>query len=327
LLTLILHGCHLFADGSIPCTADELPDCAEVEGDADTDTDADSDTDADADADSDADSDADTDSDTDTDIGDPEAAVALSLNAGASAWRFLGIDETGAEAFDVGGSGALTGAPMWVPGSGNAAVVTGTELWVMNSDGASFQSDAGVPLVDAAYSAASDTVWAVSEEGLWGDQFDGTGINLYANDFARNAHVLVNNSAVWIIDLGKDGRPDLLRYTQTEGLSVEHEDYDTIEGRSIGAYLGPDDRVWVCSEGGGTWAVDAIASGDTSPNRLAQGALTDVIDCGYDPGTDEVLMISKSQGVFRVQADNTTTHWVSGLSEVIVRGEVVPADL
>ena len=135
------------------------------------------------------------------------------------------------------------------------------------------------------------------------------------------------NKGVWLIDFGSDGRPDLHRWTDGE-VDLWIEDYDSIEGRSVAAFVGPEAEVWVCSEGGGTWSVAEIAAGISAPARLAQGGLTDVVDCGYDPGTDEVLMISGVGGIFRVQADNTTSNWVGGFADqVVVRAEVVPFDL
>ena len=323
MLTLLLTACHLFADGSIPCSADELPDCAQVEGDADADTDADTDADADGDSDTDADSDADTDADADTDVGISEVAVALSAK-GSSQWRFLAVNEDAEADLDLTGSGDILGAPMWVPSFQQGGVATDAELYLISDSGPELAAGLSFGINDAAYVAADDAIYVGSDTALWLYTFDG--FERVDGSFERLTHVMSDGLGLWLIDLGLDGKPTLYSYTSAGGLSLEIEDYDSIEGRSEAAFVGADGDVWVCSQGGGTWAVADIAAGSTSPARLAQGALTDVVDCGYDPGTDEVLMISASQGIFRVQADNTTSNWFAGLPEVIVGAEVVPFD-
>ena len=315
-MILTLSACHLFSSAEIPCTSDELPGCADTAGESDTDTDTD------ADSDTDADADADTDSDSDTDVvGDPEAGVVMSVRSGSD-WLVRVLDPKGAETFSYGESGAVFGPVAWDEAASTAWIASNSDgnLYKIDSTGAKRVESLGSEAVDVAISGS--WLYATDGQNLVRLSLSSGDTEMLSANGLTQALALVEDGdeGVYIIDRGS-GSPSLLHYEAGSlGLSVAN--YDSIDARSVGAYL-RDGEVWLCSEGGGTWSVGQLKSGDSSPERLAQGAITDVVDCGYDAGSDEVLFLSVGRGVFRVASDNTTTEWATSAGGLIVRGEVL----
>ena len=316
MLILTLSACHLFSSAEIPCTSDELPGCADTGPEADTDTDADADSDTDADTDADADSD--TDSDTDTDL-TPTAGVVGSIRNGSD-WQVQVLDAQGTQLFSYGEAGKALGPVAWdAEGQVVYLASDGDDvLYRVSSTGPTAIADMGAAAVDVAINGT----WLYLTDGstLVRVSLASSETQTLSSGELTQALQLVpdEGEGVYVIDRGS-GSPSLLHW-ESGNLSLSVADFDSIDARVVGAYL-REGEVWTCSEGGGTWSVGQLKSGDTQPERLAQGAITDVVDCGYDHGSDEVLFFSTSRGVFRVAADNTTTEWATS-SGLIWRGDV-----
>ena len=313
MLILTLSACHLFSSAEIPCARDELPGCLDT---------AEADTDTDSDADSDADSDTDTDTDTDTDVvGDPTAGLVMSVR-GSSDWLVRVLDQQGAESFSYGQAGAVFGPVAWDE-AGQVAYVASNGDGDLYKIGSSCPQSLG-PLGGVAVDLAINGSWLYATDGtnLVRLSLSSGATEPLSSELTQALQLIPDKGdGVYIIDRGS-GSPSLLHY-ESGSVTMSVANYDSIDARSVGAYL-REGEVWLCSEGGGTWSVGQLKSGDSTPERLAQGAITDVIDCGYDAGSDEVLFFSVSRGVFRVGSDNATTEWATGAGGLIQRGEVLP---
>lgn len=302
-------GCHVFSSGDIPCTRDEMP-CVEV--DADADSDSDSDTDADADADSDTDTDADA---------DPVLGAAYVVLEGRTT-RVVVLDAALNELVSSDATVALNGPIAYQ--AANQLVMSAQETAVYVLSRSTYSQigtldDAATDIVagsQAFYIATQTSFYRANSQGI--ERLNTGFIELDALFWANDAQ-----DTLYMIDRGgPGGRPSLYTYTPGTGaFTSEIEGYDSTRNRSEDGFLGPAGQPFVCSQAGGAFAIADIVAGDTAPERLANGGLTDVIDCAYDPGSDEVLVFSQSRGILRVAAGGRTSTWEDTSGALLLSGE------
>lgn len=304
---LLLTGCHVFADGSIPCTRDELP-CNEADADADSDADTDTDTDADADTDTDADA-------------DPVLGAIYVARTGSS-HEMVVLDSALQEVASQSITVALNGPIAWRPSDSTVLTALDESLYTMSRGTLSFVGTLDDIVTDIApgeqffYIATPSSLYRGSSQGF---ELLNTGFieldSLFWADAAQSLLYLVDRG-------GAGGHPSLYSYTPgTGGFAEELAGYDTTRNRSEDGFLGPGEQPFVCSAAGGVFAIADIAAGTTVPERIATGGLTDVFDCAYDPGTDEVMIFSASRGVLRVGAGGRTSTWEDTTGSTLVGGE------
>ncbi|MCB9762611.1 MAG: hypothetical protein H6739_22620 [Alphaproteobacteria bacterium] len=307
MMALALSGpaCHLFSSGEIECTRDELPDCLGVEGDADADADADTDTDADADADSDTDADA-----------DPIQGVVYigegtDSSSGSQIWVVEGYDEANALVIEEGDFGSVSGPVAYRSSDDVLLMAHEDRLLLVNNTG--IIAVGTLPGEVRDIYAGQSYFWAITSDGLYRVNSAGASEQLRDTSFQELTAVFPAASGeLFILDRGgSTNSPSLYRYdTRDESLTLEYGSYDITRNRSIDGFQGVDDEPFVCSAAGGAYRVADVANEDTAPERLATGSLTDIVDCGYDAGSDEVILFSASRGVFRVQSTGATTRQV-----------------
>ena len=298
-MILLLLGCYLLDDGVIDCAADEP--CATVDT---------QDTSVEGDAD------ADTDTDTDTDVVASRTVGAVHSAQSDGTWRFVVSQPNAVRRLDHSASGAVAGASLWLDDDDFGLVMHGGEAWAVDDNGSFLAQDIGRPVQDLLWQdprflmltptaiASLDGANPVLE---WVDsQTLGNATRL----------ALAEDGAAWILDLHG---PTIWSLGSDDSLQALHSTYDDTVLRSVGLFAGPDGGPWVCSGSGGVWSVAALASGQKAPWRLAQDT-SGVVDCGYDPGSDEVLLFTTSGAVLRLGPDNRTSTWIEAPG--LTRGRV-----
>jgi len=294
---ILLLGCYLLSDGVIDCAADEP--CARdsgAQGDADTDTDTDA----------------------DTDPQDLRTTGVVTSGLLTDAWSFVVSAPDRTEVLRHEQTGSVAGPVLWLDEYSTGVVVDGDLSWAVTSDGAYPSMQLSETVADLAWLPPHFMV--LFETGLLSaDSENGLELTwIEVNVFTRATRMAADGrGGLWILDL-EAGNPSL--YTWNGGLDLLYEHFDEHAGRSVGLFRGPQDTPWVCSAGGGVWPVSALANGDTTPVRLADGQLDSVIDCGYDPGSDEFIFFSTDGSVVRLGPDNATEVWLEFPG--LVRGRV-----
>jgi hypothetical protein len=283
-VTLLLLACYLLDDGAIDCAADEP--CAAidtqdsgVEGDTDTDTDTDSDTDV---------------------VGSRTRGAVVSANEGGS-WLFQVVEPDQNVRLDYTAAGSVSGPVDWLDAYDAGVVVHGGQSWVVDDDGAIPSLDFGLDARDIAWETNRFLVLFPNALAA----IDGDGAVWLDRETLKNGTrmALDEQGGAWVLDA--TDRPSV--YLWNDGFEAIHPEFDDTNLRAVGLFRGPDGGPWVCSGSGGVWSVAELAAGNKSPWRLAQD-LQKVTDCGYDPGSDEVILFA-SEGVVRLGAENRTSLW------------------
>ena len=105
-----------------------------------------------------------------------------------------------------------------------------------------------------------------------------------------------------------DGKMRLLRGSSS-GWGVQIAAYDDRVDRSIDLFLGQGDKPMTCASDGGVYLIEELAAGNTVPWRVPGSTVQGVRACSYDTGSQNVLLLTKDQGLLRVAPDGQ----VSGL--------------
>ncbi len=286
---ILMLGCYLLSDGVIDCAADEP--CAQdsgVEGDTDADTD--------------------TDTDTDTDPQDLRTTGVVTSALLTDDWSFVVTAPDKSEVLRHEQAGSVAGPVLWLDDYSTGVLVDESLSWVVTPNATYPSMQFSDPVTDLEWLPPYFIV--LFETGLLSADSDNnlelTWLEI--NAFSQATRVAADGlGGLWILDLGS-GTPSLYSWNGT--LEPLYKDYDEHAGRSVGLFRGPEDRPWVCSAGGGVWPVSALAKGATKPVRLADNQLSSVIDCDYDPGSDEFILFSRDGSVVRLGPNNRTELWL-----------------
>ena len=156
---------------------------------------------------------------------------------------------------------------------------------------------------------ADGTVWVIAETSIGRVLRDDTGdtyeeVALPGSFTALSGgyyHPLID--AIKVVDLDEGG-PDLWSLDIASSALIETlENFDDQSARARIPFLGYDGQAWTCSASGAVYDMKTLSEGDREPMRLPEQDLRDVLDCGYDSGSDDVILFSESGGALRVAAD------------------------
>ena len=112
-----------------------------------------------------------------------------------------------------------------------------------------------------------------------------------------------------------DGKMRLLRGSSS-GWGVQIAAYDDRVDRSIDLFLGQGDKPMTCAEDGGVYLIEELAVGNTAPWRVPGATVRDVRACSYDTGSQNVLLLTKDQGLLRVDPAGQVS-----VVDLAIRGE------
>ena len=274
----LLVGCHVFADGEISLTCDDLADC----GDADT--------------------------------GSPfDTTLDLSLSAGL-ALSMTDTESWLAGAFDPpdltasvqkGGSGSTAGAIAWSADRNRLFLADGGAFYVFGPDKTDinkFEIPTLETVLDIQPIGQSvyliTTGWLIeqpspkAELSTINDNSEGLGfVSMTADD----------TTLYLISDDGSDGS-DLYTFdTESDFVDLSAENFDSDAARVDGdIFQGADGALMSCSTAGSIYSLtEMISTGTTSEDVASVStSLDDVLTCGFDTDSGRYLVISASMGLF-----------------------------
>lgn len=284
-----LSGCVLFQPAGIDCAAGE--DCLADTHLPDTDP-----------QDSDP-------QDTNPPVGDPElGGWAVSLSSDLSTRMLTELP--------VGGAPTLLGKQEIELAF---ALQDDSHLAGVLEDGAIYDLGAGVQLGQLPLGPQDVT-------RVNGQLIVGTQTNLYRNNngvvtqissvsFGELLHVHHDGAqGLYVVDY-EDGSLRLLQGT-SDGWTVLQR-YDTSRTRTTDLFLGQGGQPMVCDVGGNARSIEALAGGDTDPWLAPTDILGDIVACGWDPGSQELVLLSRGRGLLRVDREGII------VSEQAIEGTVL----
>ncbi len=119
-----------------------------------------------------------------------------------------------------------------------------------------------------------------------------------------------------IVDRNR-GAPVIYDYDpSTDRLSALIQQVDDNDARVHAPFAGPDGAPWACSSAGAVYDLEYLSQGTradphSEPERLADPIFSDVVDCGYDAGSGDVVMFSEGEGGWRVASDGSRSEYFS----------------
>ena len=130
----------------------------------------------------------------------------------------------------------------------------------------------------------------------------GTFSQISTGSFSDLQHIVNDGSGgLYGVEL-VDGKMRLLRGT-TSGWGVQIAAYDDRVDRSIDLFLGQGGEPMSCAADGRVYFIEELAIGNTTPWREPETAVLDVQACGFDAGSQSVLLLSESSGLLSVGPD------------------------
>jgi len=329
-----LAGCHLFQSATIDKTCTEIDGCGGPPG-LDSDSGGDG---GGGDGGDGGDTDTDTGGghDSDPPPGEPEVGAVFMSETTRGEVGLAVLQPDGSERFDFPVAGdielVVPGAPVAFhaardilflaiapEAAGDDGQVAEMRLYeepLMPQRMAPYQGELrSMARVDSAVWVAADRGLIRYEKGAMSVHQEGVMVDPWGI-FASEA-----SSGLFVVDRN-GGAPVVYDYDpEADRLQSVIPQVDNNHGRVRAPFAGPGGAPWACSSAGGVYDLAVLADGDTNTERLPEPYFEDIVDCGYDPGTDEVIMFSQSEGVWRVAADGSRSqvfHLATG--ETILRG-------
>ncbi len=325
-LTATLSGCALFASGAIEKTCEDLPlGCGGGVDSADTDDGGDdtgggsddgSGDDGTGDDGSGDDGTGDGDDSGPVDTGPPPEPLRGTVAVGWSNQAGLGVwvhDADGAllQELYTDDAANTTYALAWDPDAELLYAAFGGSLAEVNlkTGQASVELDLGLDVV--ALALVGDELWVIGADTLGVVDLAGSA-QVYEEELpagtlsdVSGGYYAPSRGAIDMVDLDAD-TPDLWSWSLgSEALEVSLQDFDSVSSRARLPFAGADERAWSCTAAGGVHRLEDLAAGDRTLERLIDRSLDDLVACGYDPGSDEVIMFSAQAGILRVSPDGT----------------------
>ena len=279
LLLPLLTACHVFADGEIGVTCDELPDC---ESDADTDADL----------------------DTDLDL-ELSAGVALSTTD-VQQWlatAYAPPDLT--PRLERGGPGDTTGAVAWSVDRNRLYLASDGVLYVLGAsktDITRFEIPTDEPVLDM--EPVGQSLYLITESWLLLQPSPNSELERLneTSDGLQFLSMTLDGDFLYIISSEGSSGPDLLALeTATGARTLLHEDFASSNARINGdIFIGADGNLMSCSRAGAIYSLDAMLDGDTDPEVLSfvESNIEDALTCGQDARTGRYMVISSASGLF-----------------------------
>ncbi|MFT5684022.1 MAG: hypothetical protein ACI8RZ_004963 [Myxococcota bacterium] len=278
-LLSLLAGCHVFADGEIPLTCDDLADCG---------------------------------ADSDTDSGTPSefsvsAGIALSMTDGES-WLAIAYDPPDLNPrVQKGGLGSTAGAVAWSADRSRLFLADDGALLQLGpneTDIKKFELPTLEPVLDMA--AVGQSVFLITDSWIIGQLTPSADPVLINSEESLGFISMVSDGALLTVATSDNAGPDLYRLDpKTSEAEIVAEDFDSSADRVSGDLFFDAEVLMSCSNTGSIYDLDDLLGGGAgepvvSPSTLS---LTDVLTCGVDPDSGRYFVISASQGLIILAPD------------------------
>ena len=291
-------GCHVFADGSISLTCDELSDCE---------------------------ADADTDADTNADF-TLSAGIARSLTVTES-WLASAYDPPDFTAhIEKGGAGSTAGAVAYSAETDRLYVADNGALFVFGpgSDNVNtFELPVVEPVIDI--EPIGQSLYLITEHWLLiqsGPAQELTLINDNGDDLGF-ASMTAEDTTLYIVSDANAAGPDLYAFdTQTDLVETIATGFDNNSARVDGdIFFGTDGELMACSMAGAIYSIDEMLSGSTAAVRTyVSNTIDDVLTCGQDPDSGRYLVASASEGLYVIASGEDDLLLTLTTSSLTTRG-------
>jgi len=337
LFALPLTGCHLFASGEIEKTCDDIPGCAAGTVGTDTDTSTD-DTDPSTDDTATTGAGDDTGTTPPTDDTGPiggerlRGLVLFGVNLEAEQfglWIHDPDDGLVHELFFGEADVDRRYAMAWDDAQGRFFVAFNEQVTILDLPKDKKGDDIDIEIGDVVLELkiVGGEIWVIGEETL-GRLKGGVGTPAYeliaTGEFTELSGGFFSEArrTIEVVDLDRSS-PDLWALDITSmKLNRVARDFDDQEARSRLPFGGRDDLPWSCTSAGAVYDLSALQGGILEPERLIDLTTTDVIDCDYDAGSDEVIMFSVDAGVLRVDAAGAVDRFSLPAGYTLLSGAV-----
>ena len=209
--------------------------------------------------------------------------------------------------------GAWAGAVAYNRATG-AGVVTLNGAWATlesRDGGVTFGStySGDVEITDVEY-ADDGYYWFAVHDNVYAYDIPHAVTHLvFVSNLEEATGIGLGEATVYTSDWG-DGHPDVY------AMAVNHTALDTLVTDVRGSpdltknlFAGPEDEPYGCTPNGLIYDTLRLADGsNTNPVVALDQELSDITDCGWDPGDGSWLLFSVSTGVWRVGIDGTATN-------------------
>lgn len=162
-----------------------------------------------------------------------------------------------------------------------------------------YRADVIGGLAPADAERVGDYAWFALGDNVYASNFD-VWFKLFDAGLSRADHLARAGGSLYVTAETEAG-VDLFA-VDVDALTWQpvHQDLNGPRARNV--FAGPEDAAYACSAAGAIYALDALAGGSPDTVAFYGGALSDVVDCGYDPGDGRYLLFSPSAGVLKIDA-------------------------
>lgn len=288
LVLWVLGGCHVFEDGSINVTCDELPACQ-------------------------------TTVDTAEDTGMPLPELSLGFGYAAvdeDSWTMTAHNGTLDVVFQRSGLGAFQGPFDYDPATGRGIVATADRLYVMGPDADSLTSHLMPTTLEPIDMARlSDGIILITEADIVFQETPAETPEIKAEGWlfeGRHIAVFTDGDDAYILNAGKDGRGDLFSYTKGEQL--EFKAFSLVEDAQQdlggGGFIGAEGAISFCSNDGEIRHLSDLIDGNQEPSLLIP--TTDrVVRCAWDNEQQRYLALQEDGTLLVSASDGATSEQIS----------------
>lgn len=279
----LLAGCHVFADGEIPLTCDDLADCDPVFG---------------------------------ADSGVPQDAFTLSAGLALSMtdveqWLAIAYDPPALDLqLQKGGYGSTAGAVSWSSDRNRLFLAADGALLAFGADKSDIKKFE-LPTAEGVRDMVTlnQSVFLISNSWLIKQPSpNAEAIVLNDSDGGLGfVSMVADGLSLYIVAVKDDGGPSLYRYdTETDDIEMLAEAFDVSTEKIDGdLFLDDAGALMSCSAAGEIYILDEVIADGIETPIVSPSVLTvsDVLTCGIDPETGRFLVISASQGLIVLSPD------------------------
>jgi len=288
LVLLTLSACHVFSDGTIDVTCDDLPACSGTDT-ATVDT---------------------------ADTGAPGLTLGAGVGYAATdgeRWTLAAVDSDLAVTFQRSGLGDFSGPLDYNPETGQATVATTDRLYVFGPDSDDIQSflmpTAGAPAGLARASFGTIVVTdaeIVYQAATTAEPVQVAKTAAFVGNF-MSAFSSAAGDLVYVVST-HDGTGALYSLQPDTGIAVVAEDLGVLASRDLGGggFSGDGGALSFCSVDGTVYEMATSSTGGVDAVAQAEAA-TDVIRCAWDSDTQQHLML-QADGTLLTVSDSGTTR-------------------
>ena len=195
------------------------------------------------------------------------------------------------------------GPVAWSVGSASGVFLDGGRIFALRPDVApTYVGEVTNSVAAADVESVGDYLWFAIGDNLYASDLD-VWFKVFDLDLSRADH-LGQGDGILYLTAETDQGVDL--YSVDPAAVTWQPVYQHLNGpRARNVFSGPGGAPFACSAAGAVYALDSLATGSAATVAFYSGTLSDVRDCGYDPGDDRYLLFSPTEGVLKIDARGT----------------------